>query len=89
MAIALVRGKMIEVKNLRWLLCHWLQVSTFKVERNPNPVWDAILSAYNRDGVLIYQTSFGSSSVLWDFLNRPVFKGLPLDWFGLETFCGK
>ena len=70
-----------KVKNLGWLLSHWKEVAKFEV--NPPLVKDtnveALLRAHLKDGGE-YTVTFASASVLWDFLHRPVFFGLPLQW---------
>ena len=71
------------VKNLGWLLRHWKAVESFTIEPHP-PVThgfepDAVLIAHLKGGV-IYKTGFSCSSILRDWLNRPVFRGVPQTW---------
>jgi len=70
-----------QVKNLGWLLRNWTSVKEFRVytEGLSNPYDDAILTAEMLDG-RIYETGFASKDILWSFLHRPVFYGLPLIW---------
>jgi hypothetical protein len=76
------------VKNLGWLLRHWKEAARAQVVVGD---WrqagddDAILRVYLKDGRL-YRTGFASKEVLWDWLDRPVFRGLPLDW---HDACGR
>lgn len=76
------------VKNLGWLLRNWQKVERFVVEpyQGETPVCDAWLTAICRDGTT-YRTPFASKEVLRDWLNRPVFRTLPLNWFGTDTAC--
>jgi len=94
--MALIRGKMRLVTDLGWLLHHWREVSSFKVSKPSRDPFckfgtppEAFLEAYNQNGVLIYQTDFASSSLLWYFLDRRIFRGLDIDWFGIKTVCGE
>lgn len=81
-------GKVKNVQNLGWLLRHWKDVESFQVFALPeNTVWRAELRANLKDG-RIYQTEFASESVLWNWLDRPVFKGALLNWAGEKTVCG-
>jgi hypothetical protein len=93
-------GSYREVTNLGWLLNHWKDVASFEVltgtalniggfqmpdtDRDRLGQWDATLVAHLRDGRR-YVTRFASHRVLLDWLQRPVFKTVPLTWFGLET----
>ena len=80
---AMVRGKLRPVNNLRWLVSHWRDVETFKVKFSP-----LSLSAYNEDNDCIFSCTFGSREVLWNFLDRPIFRGTTLYWDGTEQVCG-
>jgi len=78
-----------EVENLGWLLKHWQEVEWFEVhtyypsihERDKPRYWDCWLVAHMQEGIR-YKTEFADKSVLWDWLNRPKFRGLPVKWFG-------
>lgn len=88
------------VLNLGWLLRHWRDVASFEVltgtarhiggfdipgtEADRLGQWDATLVAHLKDGRR-YVTRFASHRVLLDWLQRPVFATVPLDWFGLKT----
>lgn len=85
---ALIRGEMKPVKNLGWLRRHWKEVGTFKVTKNRDKNWESLLEAFNNQGVIIYQTDFASNSILLWFLDRSIFRGLSLDWYGIKTTCG-
>lgn len=86
--ILLPNGSIKQVKNLGWLLRNWKRVTAFRVSKysGPTPVTDALLEAFCEDGTL-YRTPFASSTILRDWLHRPVFRTLPLDWFGAQTTC--
>lgn len=78
--ITLPCGKVRAVKNLGWLLRHWKEVESFTVDPHPDtPRTDCILRATMRDGTK-YETDFASASILNDWLHRPVFRGLPVQW---------
>jgi hypothetical protein len=74
------------VKNLRWLLDRASEVQSFVV-RSPRESqqwegqWEVELVARFTWGVE-FRCEFASRAVLWDFLHRPSFVSLPLDWFG-------
>jgi hypothetical protein len=70
------------VKNLGWLRQHWKDVVSF--EMRP----DYVLMAYLRDGN-IYAIKWASPTVARDWLSRPVFRGLPVKWFGVDTKAGE
>lgn len=78
-------GKEIPVKNLGWLLRHWKEVVDLEV-----------MDDYNGDATLVanlgeddwYLADFASRSVLHDWLNRPVFKGVLVTWFGIKCKVG-
>lgn len=75
-----------EVKNLGWILRHWMEVSRIVVDIRDDigPVSSgAMVFFYLRDGRR-YVTDYASRSVLRHFLDRPVFCGLPVYW-GSET----
>lgn len=65
------------VKNLGWLLRHWSQVEWLGFNYSPDDrrMIDGQLVAKLRDGTT-YLTDYASLSVCWNFLNRPVFKGV-------------
>ncbi len=70
------------VKNLGWLLRNWKQVEAFTLEDHPavedrgmKP--EVLLTAQLRDGRR-YVTGFMCANICRDWLNRPVFRGLPI-----------
>lgn len=82
-------GTVKAVKNLGWLLRSWKRVETIKVrEPEHGDGFDAELIVILRDGT-IYETPFASRLVLWSFLNRPVFEGLDVEWFGEKRTLAK
>jgi hypothetical protein len=85
-------GRVTRVKNLGWLLRNWQDVTSLEV-REATPDYqsrmiECVLSANLRCGGY-YETSFSSSYVLSHWINRPVFKGVPLDWYGVKTTVGQ
>lgn len=81
LVIHTLTGKERKVKNLGWLLSHWRTVHSFSVARLLRERYGARLVAHMTDG-RIFVTDFSSSQVLACWLNRPVFKGLQVNWFG-------
>jgi hypothetical protein len=73
-----------EVKNLGWLLKNRKNVEQIEAAPSKARMTDAILIAYIRDGK-VYATPYASRSVLAGWLARPVFMGVPLNWFGHMT----
>ena len=79
-------GKVKPVKNLGWLLRHWQGIACINVKAiGPFP-HECMLNVHYTDG-RIYSTEFASASACRDFLHRPVFIGLPLDFMGEQTTC--
>lgn len=77
-----VNGK--PVKNLGWLLRNWQKVDSFVIRKHP-PVRqgfqpDVVLVAKLKCNEGEYVTGFSCASVLRDWLNRPVFRGVPATW---------
>lgn len=69
----------LRVKNLGWLLKNQREITQFFLlpYQMPGGWTEGFLVAHTRDG-RVYVTSFGSFDIARNFLNRPVFKGLPL-----------
>ncbi|WNM70258.1 hypothetical protein [Myxococcus phage Mx1] len=97
MARICIKGLQKEVKNLRWLRRNWEEVDRFEVvsptfSEGPlrgfiaSPNTEAILIAYMKTPGDWYMTGFSSRRVLLEFLDRPVFQGLPLTWYGVKGF---
>lgn len=72
------------VKNLGWLLTHWKDIKSLEVIKSRRQGTDATLIAYMRDSK-VFATPFADRSVLAKFLNRPVFEGRDVFWFGTRT----
>lgn len=60
------------VKNLGWLLRHWKEVRSFEIVTDGS--MGALLIAHLDDGQ--YRVWFTSYSVLIEWLDRPVFRGV-------------
>lgn len=69
--------KPFEVKNLGWLLSNWQEVTAFHFDYRPEGMNDGRLIAVLKCGGT-YVSTFASLTVCFRWLNRPVFKGLPL-----------
>lgn len=69
------------VKNLGWLLRNWRKVASFTVTipKNLPDGWECMLTAHLNDGG-IYRTPFASLNVLRGWIDRPVFRGLKIEW---------
>ena len=63
------------VKNLGWLLRHWQEVEKLGFNYYPENMNDGELVAYLRGGK-VYLTKFASLSVCWNWLDRPIFRGV-------------
>ena len=73
------------VKNLGWLLRNWREVDSFEtiMRKDPNDPMSTTLVAYMRDNVTVYCSSkWRGYHTLANWLNRPVFEGVPIRWFG-------
>jgi hypothetical protein len=79
-------GPVRSVKNLGWLRRHWKDVSRFEVTRDPTGYGAALLTAHLRDGGF-YRTPFADASVLINFLDRPVFRGVAVKVTLPAAFC--
>lgn len=67
-------------KDLGWILRHWQRISFeggFSFLYFPRDMVDGRLIANLRDGT-VYSTDFASLAVCFHWLDRPVFRGLPL-----------
>ncbi len=72
------------VKNLGWLLRHAEMVDRFDVtEDSLAPGFDCTMFAYLRDG-RVFMCDWQSRNVLLDWIHRPSFRGLPVNYFGSE-----
>jgi hypothetical protein len=60
------------VKNLGWLLRNWQLVESFKLDILRG-IPELMLTAWLNDGRM-YQTEFGSLTLCWRWLDRPVFR---------------
>jgi hypothetical protein len=80
-----VRGK--HVKNLGWLLRNWKSVEHFEV-RPGKAGHDAYLIAHLSSGGT-FESDFASRQVLLNFLDRPVFRGAQVSWFGKPAVIGR
>lgn len=84
------RGKKpLQIRNMGWLLSHSDDVERFTVTPYRGKSYiDGILTARMRDGSR-YRTTYASKSILWTFLQRPKFIGLPIRWFGKDMVIVK
>lgn len=80
------------VKNLGWILRNWKRIDRFEVTHYPpdgkSCPPDAWLVAYTRDGY-VYRTPYADRGVLAGFIDRPVFRGLPILWYGEARTVGE
>lgn len=96
MATLTMYGKTRQVKNLGWLLRHWKEVSCFEITEHVEPYsghkHNALMSAYIFCGgykVGTYEIVWCSTQALRTWLDRPVFRGIRVTWFGQECVAGK
>lgn len=76
-----------EVKNLGYLLRNWKVVDRFEAYSSDDKGYTTLRAIMN-DG-RIYEVDFAAKNVLWNWLKRPVFLGVPLNWFGKEHIISK
>src|SRR6185369_1263255 len=71
-------GKQAPVKNLGWLLRHWRDISYVRMDYKPEKLpCDAVLCANFKDKSGFYMAQWADASIMYRWLNRPVFRGLP------------
>lgn len=80
---------LVKPKNLGWLLRHATEVSGFTVEAHNTDACQVTAWLDGLEPGAAYITTFASASVLWDWLRRPRFNGVPLRWFAYETVVGR
>lgn len=80
--------KATRVTNLGWLRNHWKEVISFTVfaTNDETRATDAWMVAHLSDG-RVYVTDWASSVLMQEWLHRPIFRGLPLNWFGAQITC--
>lgn len=76
-----------KIQNLGWLLRNWKEVESFTVSEHfmKQRDGDVCLRAHLKDGGT-YAIPFASAEVCWNFLHRPVFYGLPMQWIAGPRF---
>jgi len=86
-------GKVAIVKNMGWLLRHWKDIENFEVScittgKFPQPT--VLLKVYGDRfcNWSTFETGWASAECLRDWLNRPVFKGVEIDWFAQSCNIG-
>lgn len=80
-------GTVKPVKNLGWLLRNWQDVARIEIHQpdcHRFENWDVLMVAHLKDGRR-YSTTWADAGVCRAWLNRPVFRGLPLNFIGEET----
>lgn len=93
MALVIKDTKITEVKNLGWLLRNWKLVESFQVTTT-EPMslngdymnQNGYLAAHLRDG-RVYFCTWASLTVCREWLHRPVFRGVKINWCGVQTVC--
>lgn len=78
------------VRNLGWLVRNWKTVQSFRVVPTPGKSAECILIARmdpknTPGGVAEYRTDFACARLLWDWLHRSIFAGLPVFWGADDT----
>lgn len=75
-------------KHLGWLLRHYTEVDHVYVAAQDDGQVRLVARMAGLQPGAVYVTTFASASVLWQWLSRPSFKGVRLDWMGTPTRCG-
>lgn len=81
------KGEPKQVKNLGWLLRNWKLIKRIELRPCDDPHTPCWMDAYTSDERW-FSCSWSDEDVCWHWLDRPVFRTLPLLWFGMETTCG-
>jgi len=89
-------GKVKRVKNLGYMLRNWSSIEDIHVmdfvseqDDNTRPRFvDAFMSVDFTDG-RNYTTGFMDKGILCRFLDRPVFRGLTVNWYGEDIVIEK
>lgn len=81
--------KIRDVRNLGWLLRNWKTVRAVRIEPIRFQSGAGLaecrmivrMDARNTPGgAAEYRTDWGCARLLWDWLRRPVLRGVPLEW---------
>jgi hypothetical protein len=78
-------GRLQRVTGIKWLLRNWRDHDSFVVEDLGRR--GAMMRVRMQDGRW-YETPFASRDLLWDWINRPVFRGSNVNWMGFHTIAG-
>jgi len=79
-------GRSHAVKNLGWLLRNWKQITRFELQRDHGPAQEALMVAYFPHGH--YTTNWASWNLMLAWLDRPIFRGLPVSLDGASDKVG-
>jgi hypothetical protein len=77
-------GTIKSVKNLGWLLRNWKLVKEFEIIEMEQG--EGLMIAHLKDGRK-YSTNWASFTLCKEWLHRPVFIGVPLQWGNEKTVC--
>ena len=84
-------GEVRWVKNLGWLLRHAREVVAFEVfeieHRSGMQVKDVRMIAHVDNGST-FETEWADRRVCYKWLDRPLFRGLPIAWFSIKRQVG-
>jgi hypothetical protein len=87
--VTYANGTTRQVKNLGWLLRHWKNVEQIQVSAPwTNAEGRLVVILGQSCAHMSYDTLFMSRAVLHNFLDRPVFRGVPVDWLGITCKVG-
>lgn len=69
-----------QVKNLGWLLRNWKDVGGFRLTKQTHgfPYNEGFMVAFLKGGGT-YETEWASFSLMQTWLDRPVFRGVPVE----------
>lgn len=80
------------VRNLGWLLRNARQARTIMVDAGEDgPRLRVYMDHENTPSrAYLYETSFASARILWDWLDRPILRGVPMQWgAGVVGYVGQ
>ena len=69
-------GKIVKVKNLGWLLKHWKKVESFTLAKK---AYSGEMVGHLKDNVT-YRCQWASYNLMIEWLNRPVFRGVKIEY---------
>lgn len=81
-------GTVFNPRNLGWILKHWMEVESINARRSGEGYIVLFWARSPQTKWWSFETYFMDGSVLKDWLDRPVFRGLTITWNGSKCFIG-